>query len=154
MRQLIPCAVCITSNPHVFLQTLNPGREDKILFKTEVAQAIISADKAVLIIGRRDRDAKQLAAEIIKVTWQAERLPSGRRGGGGWIGSTPCRIGGVLARPAPQLRRGAVNSLSRGHVTTVCSRTWLAGHGPGRSPHKWRRRGLSGAIGCPRGAPV
>ncbi|KIZ05832.1 hypothetical protein MNEG_2127 [Monoraphidium neglectum] len=52
-------------------------REDKILFKTEVAQAIISADKAVLIIGRRDRDAKQLAAEIIKVMGRAEAPTNG-----------------------------------------------------------------------------
>jgi hypothetical protein len=41
-------------------------RGSKILFKTEIAQAIISADRAVLIKGRRERDAAHLAAEIMK----------------------------------------------------------------------------------------
>ncbi len=47
-----------------------------------MASAIISADKAVLIRGRRERDAAHLAAEIIKV--QA----AGGGGGGGGGGAT------------------------------------------------------------------
>lgn len=54
----------INAQPH---QHINKHSGSRILFKTEVAQAVISADKAVLIKGRRERDAAHLATEIIKV---------------------------------------------------------------------------------------
>lgn len=54
----------------------------KILFKTEVAQAVISADKAVLIKGRRERDAAHLATEIIKTASSADASSGSSSTGG------------------------------------------------------------------------